>query len=67
MHGNKNPNLIPEASWIFPVKTLQDPKSLGSCPDLFKILQTSCAILLLGTLQGMNRFAQDPRCFLNIS
>ena len=67
MHGNKNPNLIPEPSWIFPVKILQDPKSLGSYPDLYKILQISCAILLIGTRQEINRFGQDSRRFLNIS
>ena len=61
------PNLIPEASWIFPIRILQDPKSLGPCLVLCKILQISCVILLLGTRQGMNRFGQDPICFLNIS
>src|ERR1700722_17802443 len=61
------PNLLPKTSWIFPVRILQDPKSPGSCLDLCQILQISFAILLLGTVQEMSRFNQDPRLFLRIS
>ncbi len=62
-----NPNLIPKPSWIFPVKILQDPKFLGSCRDLRKILQISYTILMPGTVQEMTRFGQDPGRVLKIS
>ena len=65
MHGE--PNLIPKPSWIFPVKILQDPKFVGSFPDLRKILQISYTILMLRTVQEMTRFGHDPGRFLKIS
>ena len=61
------PNLIPNPSRIFPVKILQDPKFVGSCQDLRKILQISYTILMLRTVQEMTRFGHDPGRFLKIS